>query len=304
MANLTDKQLKKLFRLAGMNSWHKADSEMISEALAKIEYLLLGHENSNAQDSLSEKGNILLIDDLETSIHQLSIILRKSGYNIYIARNKDEAFDSFKKHYFSFIFLDLFLPEAQDGFEILDSFVKSDKTKENDTKIILISGTDDKGLINETFLKGANEFIGKDPLWHKKILRYIKLNEIQQESSEKEILLKIENEDSKIVIVVPNELKRETSAKKLEKEFVSLVNSGFTNIIVDLKNIAEIDQPCVNAFLSGFKMCYENKGSLKLCNVSHSVNKTLSYVFLNNILPVFDSTEEAVNSTKPQVTSK
>ncbi len=304
MANLTDKQLKKLFRLAGMDNRHEADSEMISEALAKIEYYLLGHVNNNEQDALNEKGNILLIDDLETSIHQLSIILRKSGYNIYIARNKEEAFDCFKKHYFSFVFLDLFLPEARDGFEILESFVNSEKTKENDTKLILISGTEDKELINKAFLKGANEFIGKDSLWHKKILKYIKLNEIEQENTEKDILVKIENNDSKIVIVIPNELQKEASAKKLEKEFVSLINAGYTNIIVDLKNIAEIDQPGVNAFLSGFKMCYENKGSLKLCNVSHSVNKILSYVFLNNILPIFGNTEEAVNSIKQEVTSK
>jgi anti-sigma B factor antagonist len=304
MTNLTIEQLKKLFRLAGMDNKQEADSNMISEALAKIECHILGLENNDMPDIAYEKGNILLIDDLETSIHHLSLILKKSGYKIYLARSKEEAFDSFKKHHFSFILLDLFLPEAHDGFDILEAFVSNDKVKENETKIILISGTDDKELINQAFLKGANEFIGKDALWHKKILKYIKRVEIQHENSGEDNWVKIENEDAKIVTILPNEFKKEITAKKLVNEFISLVNSGFINIIIDLKNISDVDQPCINAFLSGFKLCYESEGSLKLCNVSHCVNKTLSYVFLNNILPIYNNKDEAINSIKQEITSK
>ena len=171
-----------------------------------------------------------------------------------------------------------------------------DYIKRDGTKIIVISGTDDKRLISECFVKGANEFIEKTPEWHKNILRHIRLLESQKHGNNMEIVSNIEEKERKIVSIEVNNLHRDYVAQELEKELLTHINSGYYNVIIDMKNVFNITSKGINTLISGFKICSENGGEFKLCNVRTSVNEALSYIFLDNALQIHKDKESALNS--------
>ena len=95
---------------------------------------------SSSSSTSDSKNNpsVLIADDLELSIHQLTILLNKCGYNVYIARNTAEAKDHYKKKSFPYVILDLFLPDSEDGFNLIKFIKNSEASIANDTKIIIV----------------------------------------------------------------------------------------------------------------------------------------------------------------------
>ena len=296
MLNLNKEQAEKLFQLAGMSFTGSVSPKDISTALVELEKKLTTTTYTESEIKLENTPSILVVDDLELSIHQLSLLLTKSGYNVHIARSKEEALDQYKKHNYRYILLDLFMPDPEDGIEILKAFVNDDKTKENDTKVIIISGTDDKQLINTCFITGASEFIEKSPEWHKHILRYIRQIESLKTGHISQFITNILDQERKIISVTADNLSKEIFIQEMEVELASIVNSGFNNIIFDMKNIMQIDSKGIAALIFGYKLCAENKGCFKLSSVRNSVNETLSYVFLHNIINIYKDEQTALNS--------
>lgn len=294
--NLNNEQLQKLLQLAGIEISEDSDPQAVTKALIELEKRLSPAQCVKSEVELTHIPSVLIIDDLELSIYQLSLLLTKSGYNVYVARSFEEAQDQFKKRHYQYVLLDLFMPEPEHGLGLLEIFNKSEKTKQDGTKIIVISGTDDKRLISECFLKGANEFIEKTPEWHRNILRHIRLLESQRHGYNMEISSHVEDQERKIVSIEVNNLHRDYVAQELEKELLTLVNSGHNNIIIDMKNVFNITSKGINTLISGFKICTENNGQFKLCNVRNSVNEALSYVFLDSALQIHKDKEAALNS--------
>jgi CheY-like chemotaxis protein len=70
---------------------------------------------------------ILLVEDSEPQIIQMSYILNRSGYTVQVARNGKEALESIQISIPDAMILDLMMPEV-DGFQVLDSIRSQPQT--------------------------------------------------------------------------------------------------------------------------------------------------------------------------------
>ncbi len=98
---------------------------------------------------------------MELSIFQLTSMLKKIGMNVYVARNKEEAISEFKKKHFDYLIVDLFLPDAQDGFAVVEEANKLKNEENKNFKMLVVSGTDDKQMVQKCYSLGVDEFIPK-----------------------------------------------------------------------------------------------------------------------------------------------
>jgi len=295
MTDLNKEQLDLLFKMAEIQIPEKIDTDDISRALIEIEKKISVCSYAVSKINSNYSPNILIIDDLELSIHQLCLLLSKSGYNIHIARSVEEAVQQYKKNNFDYVLIDLFLPESEDGLNLIGYINSSEKTAVNNTKILVISGTDDTSLIKKCFVEGADEFIGKSPKWHVDILHYIRQSENKRLKIDSDLETRIENKDRKIISITVKNLNKPNVLNEMEKEFVAQANSGYSNIILDMKNIKNIDTNQTAVLVTGYKSCIENNGFFCMCNVSPAVNEALSFVFLDNIIKTFADKSEAIN---------
>ncbi|MEI8389932.1 MAG: response regulator [bacterium] len=301
MSNLNQEQIEQLFNLVGQVAPDNPTSEEISEILIKIEKKISpGYIQTQNSTKFLNNANVLLVDDLELSIYQLSKLLTNCNYNTIIARSVEEALDYYKKQSFQYVIVDLFLPNPEDGLHLIDSINNSEKTKNDNTKIIVISGSDDKALINECFLKGANEFVSKLPDWHKKILHHIGHLEVKKYGSIPEVLTKIEDTEMKIASITLSNLYKNEVIETLKKEIQILINTGYINLILDLEKVKNLDSNGLNAIVDAYKSCSEKKGILKLCGVNNTIMDVLSYVFLNNLISVFKDKDSALFDYKKE----
>jgi len=65
---------------------------------------------------MKEQGSILVVDDNVDLLESLSLILRRSGYSVDMAKDGLSAIDKFKSHPFDVILMDLVMPRM-DGVE-------------------------------------------------------------------------------------------------------------------------------------------------------------------------------------------
>lgn len=100
-----------------------------------------------------QKGNgktILLVEDSEPQIVQMSYILNQNGYNVRIAHNGKEALESIQNMTPDAMILDLMMPEV-DGFEVLDSIRGQKETSQIPVLILTAKHITQNELF---FLKG------------------------------------------------------------------------------------------------------------------------------------------------------
>jgi len=295
LVNLTPEQIIKLYEFIGEIPPEEVNTNDISRVLIKLEKKLTPYYLEEIENNIIKTDkNVLVIDDLEVSLFQLSRLLARSGYNSFIARTTDEALDLYKKQEFEHIFLDLFMPEAEDGLNLLEELLKTNKAKNKDSKIVIISGTDDKELINKCFEKGAFDFIPKSKDWHIKILDTLRrLDEVKRGPSP-EIKTTIEDEEQKIAYIRVKNIFKTGVIDDLKREALSLASSGYKNLILDFENITTTNSEILNLIVNIFKICNQNKGSLKLCKVHHSLTEALSFVFLDGVIPIFNNKDAAL----------
>lgn len=120
-----------------------------------------------------KEASILVVDDLVMVTYQLSILLSKLGYKVTLARSAPEALSFFKSNYYSYVLMDLHMPEKNDGLFLLQT-LRSKILKEHlSTKIIVMSGMADNETIEFLLANGATSFIEKDENWKREILNCI-----------------------------------------------------------------------------------------------------------------------------------
>jgi len=301
MPSLTKDQIEQLYNLVGKEPPEDPSSEEISKVLIEIEKRISpSFVLAQNHTKFLNTPNVLMVDDLELSVYQLSKLLTNCGYNVCIARSFEEAIDHYKKQSFQYVVADLFLPDPEDGLNLIDTINNCEKTKLDETKIIVISGSDDKKLINECFLKGANEFISKAPDWHKKVLKHIGNLEIQKYGVMSEVLTVIEDYEKKIASITISNLYKIEVVEMLKREIQILVNTGFINLILDLEKVKSLDTEGLNVIVYACKACSEKNGTLKLCGVNNTVNDSLSYVFLNSLISFFKDKDTALFDYKKE----
>lgn len=293
--NITEEQINKIFELASMEDKisipkEEITSKEISEALIEIERKLNSFTADVKVDSLENK-KILIADDLELSIYQLSTVLKRIGITPSVARHKDEALSEMNKVKFDCIIIDLFIPDSSDGFELIQSAINKRAETGHDTKIVVISGTDDNSLIEHCYELGIDFYIQKDKDWHAKLLKYLS-NSFQ---SDKNIAYTRYVINNNIVSYLVKRFNEPKIFDDLIKNINSSMYTGLKNIVFDLKEISAFDSDNAYIFAEIYKICAENGGRFILVNPSMNVREALSFAYLEDVIPYRSSIEDAVS---------
>ena len=291
--NISDEHVNKIIEMASMQDEVKGrdlTNDDITKALINIERKIYAF-TANADDNTILNKNILIADDLELSVYQLTTVLKKIGLSPIVARNKEEASAEMQKVHFDCIIVDLFIPDSSDGIDLITDANNRRKEANSPMKIVVISGTDDKSLIEKCYAAGADFYIQKDTSWHMKLLKF--LNAIF-----------LDEHNAAFTSFAINDYTACFSVKRLSdtriyddliKRIHSSVYSGMKNIILDLTEITTFDVDNAYIFADIYKICAENKGKLVIMNPSSNVRNALSFAFLEDIIPYANSVEQAVS---------
>lgn len=283
-------QLNKLFDMAGIETdVTSVSQDDITKALIAIERKLLSFSTADAM-TLPAEFNILIVDDLELSIYQFNQLLKKVGIVPTVARTKTEAMAELKKKKYDYIVIDLFLPDAQDGLELIDECIKLRDAKRTN-KIIVMSGTDDKDLIEKCYKLGIDEFVPKSSNWHDQILKFITSS---LTSKQHEDFFKYSINDN-ICCYTINKFNGQKHIDLLLKDVTTCLYTGQVNIIFNMENVKMFDDEYTGVFATLFKMCNERGGKFMLVKISETVRNALADAFLDTLIPTFSSVDAAVS---------
>lgn len=291
--NISNEQVNKIFELASMKDKISKDNiteNDITEALIVIERKIYSFSSEVKVDSLQNR-KILIADDLELSIYQLSTVLKKIGITPSVARHKDEAVKEMQKAHFDCIILDLFIPDSSDGFDLIQSAVEKRNEEGLDYKIVVISGTDDNSLVEHCYELGADFYIQKDGNWHSKLLKFLS-SSFHSDKTAAFTRYTINNDIVSYIIKNFNETK---IFDELIKNINTSIYTGVKHVIFDLKEITAFDADNVYIFADIYKMCAENGGKFILINPSVKVKEALAFAYLEDVIPCKNSVEEAVS---------
>lgn len=116
------------------------------------------------------KHKILVVDDEPFICRSLSFVLRKGNYDVFEARNGEEAIGAIRQHRPDLVFLDVMMPKIN-GFEVTER-VRSDPDLAG-IKIILLTakGQESDREVGKT--AGANDYMTK-PFSPTKILERVR----------------------------------------------------------------------------------------------------------------------------------
>jgi len=287
---LTNEQISKILELADKKSEinpETATSADISKALIEIE------KKMNFFDvDISFAGadkNALIVDDLELSLYQLNQLMKKIGIRSFVARTKEEARAEIIKHHFNFLLIDLFLPDCKDGIALITEAVELKKQGKQDYKIIVISGSEDKELIEKCYQLGADGYVIKSENWHTDILKYINTN---NEHKDNEVFVKKEINSDTIHYSL-----RKFNDKKiydaLTKDINAAIIDGFPNVLINLEKVAVFDNDNTYILAEIYKLCQNSGGSFLLINPSEKIKEAMAFAYLEGMIPVLSSIESA-----------
>ena len=289
---ITKEQFDDLIKLSNIEiaaDTQENPQDLISRALIAIERKL-NYFNSPLSFFTAEVTNVLIVDDTELSIFQLSVMLEKIGMNVYVARSKEEAYAEFKKKNFDFLVMDLYLPDYQDGFDLIKEANKIKNEEGKDFKIIAISGTDNPQIIQEAYKLEIDEFISKAPQWHEQVLKFIS-NSTNKITNEEFTRFYINDNICSLTLYKVN---NEKYVDKIVKEVNANVLTGKQNVIFNMEYIKIFSDNYANLFSEVYKSISAKEGMFILIKPCEDVIKALDYVFLSDTIQIFNSVEEAV----------
>jgi DNA-binding NtrC family response regulator len=107
-------------------------------------------------EKASRNGRILVVDDDPSSIVFITEILKKTGLEVIIAKDGEEALNKFSSNSFELILTDLMMPKM-DGLTLL----KEIKKKEKDAVVLIITGFETIESAVSAIKAGAYDYISK-----------------------------------------------------------------------------------------------------------------------------------------------
>lgn len=113
---------------------------------------------------------ILLVDDEPNIIMALEYTLRKNDYDIFIARDGEEAITLAEQLKPDLVILDIMMPKV-DGYEVLEH-LRAHETLQKTTQTIIISAKQKESDVQKALNLGAKEYI-KKPFSMKKLLNTV-----------------------------------------------------------------------------------------------------------------------------------
>ncbi len=289
---ITKAQFEELLRLSDIEiaaGTQEDAGELFSRALITLEKKL-NYFSFPLSFFTAETTNVLIVDDTELSIFQLSTMLQKIGMNVYVARSKEEAYAEFKKKNFDFLILDLYLPDYTDGFDLINEANRIKNEENRDFKIIAISGTDNPKVIQEAYKLQIDEFISKAPRWHEKVLKFI--SNVSDKITNEEYTRYFINDN--ICALTLYKVNNENYVNKIVKEVNANVLTGKYNVIFNMEHIKIFSDKYTKLFSEVYKATSAKDGIFVLVKPCEDIVKALEYVFLNDSIRIFDTIEEAV----------
>ena len=115
---------------------------------------------------------ILIVDDEPNIVMSLEYSFKKNNFEVYIARDGQEALDIIKNQYPDLIILDVMMPLV-DGFETLQQIRKNNQL--DHCKVIFLSAKNKESDIEKGIALGADAYLTK-PFSIKKVIE--KVNEL------------------------------------------------------------------------------------------------------------------------------
>lgn len=113
---------------------------------------------------------VLVVDDDPYILMSLEFLMKKSGYEVLIARNGTEALDHIRTHHPHLVLLDIMMPDV-DGYEIC-RIIRSSKEL-SDIKVIFLSAKTTEDAIQKGLAAGADKYMTK-PFSTKQLVAEVK----------------------------------------------------------------------------------------------------------------------------------
>lgn len=101
---------------------------------------------------------VLVVDDEPNILLSLEFLMRKNGFQVFIARNGLEALQLIETHRPQVILLDIMMPDM-DGYEVCKYVREKEQLKA--TKIIFLSAKSKENDIAKGLAAGADKYLTK-----------------------------------------------------------------------------------------------------------------------------------------------
>lgn len=115
---------------------------------------------------------VMIVDDEPNIIMSLEFLMKKSNYQVFIARNGTEALEILKTETPDGILLDIMMPDV-DGYEICEHIRKTERLSH--AKVIFLSAKSKQSDIEKGYELGADLYVTK-PFSTRDLLK--KVNEL------------------------------------------------------------------------------------------------------------------------------
>jgi len=288
---ISKEQIQKILELADKTfekDIDKITETDISRALIEIERKLNFYDVD--VNFKAEHKNVLIVDDLELSLNQLNQLMKKVGVRTFVARNKEDAKAEIIRRSFDYLLLDLFLPDCEDGFSLIKEAIALKQSGTQHYKIIVISGSDDKKMIDKCYELGVDGYVTKTENWHTDILKYIHTPNSANDNGlfQKDML------NDKMISYSFRRFNDSKIFDSLLNDINSEVLDGKINIALNLEKVAVFDPDNTYIFAEIYKICTNAGGLLLLIHPSEKIQNALSAAFLEGVIPVMHSTEKAI----------
>ena len=120
---------------------------------------------------------VLIVDDEPNILISLEFLLTKGGFQVFVARDGQEALDIIKAEMPSLVLLDIMMPNV-DGYEVCQ-YIKNDSLL-NHIKVVFLSAKTKDEDIEKGYAMGADLYLTK-PFSTRNLMKEIKALTEQKE---------------------------------------------------------------------------------------------------------------------------
>lgn len=144
-------------------------------SLVFVEQSEINHKDREFYDDDGKlaKGRVLIIDDLGVVTYQLSVLFKRAGYLPVTSREIYDAVDQFKRAYYDYVIMDLFIPTEREGFILLEELKKIATMRKDSTIIGVMSASSRKEHKITCQKHGAAFYVEKIDDWQKELFKII-----------------------------------------------------------------------------------------------------------------------------------
>jgi NADH-quinone oxidoreductase subunit E/NADP-reducing hydrogenase subunit HndA len=214
---------------------------------------------------LSEKGNILIVDDEPVVIKSCESILRSEGYNIDSALNGKDAIGILQKTDYHLVITDLKMPEV-DGIDL----IKWLRESKPETGIVVITGYPSQDTIKDALNLGIIDYLPK-PFTPQiltdvtaKAMSLIKTHQYPEKTLEDEVTSKSKDLE-KIIKENRNRLGSLIPVLQQAQELIGYLPPSVQRHIARGLNIPVSEVHGVVSFYSFFTMKPKGKNNIRVC---------------------------------------